>query len=359
MAAQEPTFEQSRPMEPPTRRRGLRRPLPEPRVEYLGPAAVWWIPKPRGPRITLRRAGLAWLGLLPLIAATMLWSHLETESLWPFGRRISSLPEILLRYELILMVCLAYLTIPSGRSWLRHRRFARRDARAVEQAIEQERWELAGLLLHRYCLLTSALWGRLPSRVGAWDAVIRGKLPRHRRVYVYHRGKPPGLPGDATAGFAISVIPPPKPSLWSATALLPVALILYVLVVDVARHGHPQRLILFNAVLLAGVLLFYGTYFMTALLGRSNFFRFAPGVLQLVRYRTFRRRPLIRTWDLRRMHLVLDLSSKYPGLTLLDEESGRRSTLRLPRGDEAREAVFRAALSTVPSPPLPEDRLVD
>ncbi|MBI4580197.1 MAG: hypothetical protein HY718_10875 [Planctomycetes bacterium] len=333
--------------------------LPAPSITYLGPVAVWGIPKPRGPRMSVRTAAIGWLLLAPVLLATLLWVHTESRTLWPFGRRATHMSEVVLRYELIAAVCWCYLTGMSLPIWLRHRRLARQDVWAIDAAIRAEQWERAGLFLHRYCLLVSGIWRKLPARAAVWDAVLRNHLPRHRRLYVYYRQRPPTLPPDPMAGFTITVIRPPRPSPWSAAGLVPVALLLYLLLVDVVRHRDLHQAFLFNTVLLAIVLVSYTAYFAMALLGRSSFYRFAPGIMQYVRYRALRRRPTIESYDLRRLHLVLDLCSPWPGLTLLNTPRYRREVYCLPRGPEAVEAVFRAALSTVPSPPLPEDQLVD
>ncbi len=332
--------------------------LPAPDVAYIGPAAIWWIPKPRGPRFSVTRAALAWVLLLPVTAGTLLWLDWRSDSLWPFYRPLNSPAEILWRYELTILICAAYITLYSIPAWVRYRRFARGDALAVDRAIRQEQWEDAALLLHRYCLFISGLWRRIPARATAWDGILRNRLPRHRRVYVYYDGAPPRLPQDVTASFTPAVVPPPQPSLWSAAALLPIGFLLYLLVLDIAQQGRPERLILVNAVLLVFVLVSYGVYFLLRLLGRSYYFRFAPGIVQWVHFRLGRKLPIVESLDLRRIHVVLDLSTRWPTMTLLDAPGGRRETFRLPRNADALEAFFRAALSTAPSPPLPEEQLV-
>lgn len=331
----------------------------EPAVACVGPAAVWMVPLPRGPRLSLRNGAVVWMLLLPIVAANLLWVQMESGTWWPFGRRVAHISEVLLRYELILLVCLTYVTAVSMPVWLRYRGMAKRDVRALEQAIAAGEWLGAGLLLHRYCLLMSAIWRRLPAQAAAWDAVLRNHLPRHRRLYVYHRGSPPRLPEDVTAGFALTVVRPPRPSPWSAAAIVPIALMLYLLIIEVIRVGDPHQAFLFNTVLLTFLLVSYTSYFFMALLGRSSFLRFAPGVMQVVRYRALRRQPRIESYDLRGMDAVLDLCSSWPGVTLLNTPGYRRETFRLPRSVEATQAVFRAVLSSVASPPLPDDLLVD
>lgn len=332
--------------------------IADPHATYVGPAVVWFIPKPRGPKLSLWATLLSWLVAIPLVVATLLWLQAENRPLWPFGHLVTSPAEIAFRYQIILLVCLSYVTLCSVPTWIRHFRLARRDGRSVERAIRDEQWDRAALLVHRYCLLMSVLWRRVPPVVGAWDTALRSRLPRHRRLYLYHRGESPSLPPDATAGFTPEVTAPPQPSPWSALALIPIAMLLYMLVIDVMQRGYPQRLVLFNAVLLIVILVGYGSHFFLALLGKSHYYRFAPGVVQFVRFGLGRRRPAIQSYDLRRSHAVLDLTSKWPGLTLLDRPDGRRTTLRLPRGPDVIEAVLRACLSTAATPPLSSEELL-
>lgn len=331
----------------------------EPSVVYMGPVAVWLVPKPRGPRFSLRHCAIAWLILLPLVAANVLWVQAESDTWWPFGRRVAHMSEVLLRYELVILVCLAYVTLVSLPIWIRYRRLARDDARALNQAIENRQWDRAGLLLHRYCLFFSAIWRRLPASVAAWDAILSGRLSRHRRLYVYYSGNPPQLPQDAASGFAIAIVRPPRPSVWSAAALIPIALMLYLLIIEVIRVGDPHQAFLFNTVLLSVILVMYTTYFFTALLGRSSFFRFAPGLMQVVQYQSLRRKPAIQSFQLRTQDIAIDLASSWPALSLLKPYNEKPDVFRLPRDSEALDAIFRAALSTAPIPPLPDDLLVD
>lgn len=332
--------------------------LPDPQVHYVGPVAVWSVPRPRTPRLTLRGAATAWLVAIPLTGATLLWLEALGRPLWPFGRRIEQLPEILLRYEITGLAFLVYATLVSLPLWWRMRRLARRDVRAIDDAMRAGRWEQAALLLHRYGLLMTAIWRRLPARALAWDGVVRRRLPRHRRMHLYWHRSPVSLPPDPTAGFAPVVLPPPAPSGWAALGLLPVAFLVYVLLMDVAGGGAWQRLVLVNAVLLMLILVGYSAYFVGALLGKSQFYRFAPGVFQVVRYGVGARTPQIEAHDLRASQVVLDCSSRYPALTITSPD-GARHTFRLPRKPDAPEAVLRAVLSTAPIEQMPEDQLVE
>jgi len=330
-------------------------------VSTVGSVAVWWIPKPRGPRTSLRSAGMAWLIALPITVGTLLWLDATSRPLWPFGRPIFGFAEILLRYELTFLVCLAYVTLCSLPVWWSHRYLAKRDARAIEVAMREHRYEQASLLLHRYCLLVSAIWRRVPAQVTAWDTVLRERLTLHRRLYVYYRSgqSPPPLPPDPDAGFTPAIVPPPQPALWWALGLLPLAFLLYALLIDIARRGRPERVVVVNVVLLTFILVTYGGYFLLALLGRSHHFRFAPGVMELVKFALGRRRPAIETFDLRGMNVALDLSSRWCGMTLLNTPTHKRETFRMPRSAEAVEGILRAVLSTAPSPPLSDEQLVE
>ena len=323
-------------------------------MRYVGPVAVWFIPKPTGPRVSVRACAIAWMIALPILAGTLLWFYALSRTFWPFGRAVSNLPELLLRYEITIVVCLAYMTSRSLPIWLRYRALAKQDVRALDVATQTDQVEQAALYLHRYCLLMSALWRRLPARVAAWDAVLRKRLPRHRRVYIHypHNEPPPELPPNSGAGFAPAVIPQAGPSAWWILGLVPIAFLLYLLIAQIMIHEQWQSLLLTNVLLLAFVLFFYGGYFLLSILGRSYHFRFAPGVVQMVKSALGQRRPSIETFDLRRMHTVLDLSSRVPGLILIDFERGQREAFRLPHGPETVEAVLRAALSTAPRPPL-------
>ncbi len=327
-------------------------------IRYVGTAAVWWIPKPKGPRMSVWAVLLAGAVILPLTIGTLIYLYDMGLSLWPFGRRITTMAEIVLRYEMIALVCLVYLLLRSLPGWLRYRRLARRDARAIEDAIARERWEEAALRLHRYCLLVSAIWRRIPPRAEAWDSLVRARLPRNRRVYVYYATEPPPLPSDVTASFTPEVFPPNQPSLWSAVLLVPVALMLYLVILDIASSGQWPRMLFFNVILLVVILVLYGGYFLLALLGRSRYYRFAPGVIQHVKFDMSHRRPRIETFDLRRTHLVIDLCGPSPTVTL--SEGGAGHVILRPRGGEdVHDAMLRAALSTAPSPPLPEEGLLD
>ena len=333
--------------------------MPDPRVTYVGPVAIWWIPKPRGPRASIRNVGLAWAITLPLTALTLLSIHEQAKPLWPFGREITSPTQMVLRYELILGVYLTYVTFRSLPGWLRYRRWAKRDVRAIDAAIREERWESAALLVHRYCLMVSGLWRRVPARVTAWDSVLRKRLTRHRRLYVYYRDVPPPVPPDPAVSFTPAVIPPPQPSWWSLLGLIPLALLLAVLFTEVRRQQKWELMLTFNVMLLTAVLISYSVYFSLAVLGRSHYFRLAPGIVQRVKFTVRRRHPMIETFELRAYDGVLDLASSRLQLSLIDAVGRQFKSFRFPRGDDVVDAIFRTLLSTAPSPPLSEEQLVD
>lgn len=330
---------------------------PAPRLTHLGSAAVWWIPRPASPRLSVGAALLWWLLGAAATGGTLLWALAESEPLWPFNRQASG-TAILLRYEYTLLVFLVYLTSRSIPAWLRCRRLARGDAEAIEAALASGEWEIAALRLHRFCLLLSSVWRRVPRHVGSWDALLRPHLTYHRRLYVYYSRTPPARPQDEEAGFVPVILKPPHPPLWSLAVLLPVAVALYLLGLDILRRGYWERVLFFNTVLLTGILAGYLAYFGMTLLGRSQYLRFAPGAVQFLKVTPLRRRPQIESYDLRSHHAVLDLTGIWPGLILLDEKGRWHVRLRLPRIPDAVEAALRACLSTAPTPPLPEDSLL-
>lgn len=302
---------------------------------------------------------MMWLIGLVTVAVTLWWCHSHNLPLWPFNRQVTTSAEILLRYEIVLLACLGYATWRSGRRWLNLILLARRDARRIEELIAARRWDQAALLIHRYCLAVSATWRRLPRRVAQWDDAVRPHMPRHRRLYVYFRDQRPTLPPDACASFSPEVITPPSPSLWTAALLVPIGLLLYSLIIDLVKTGYQQRAVQFNAILIAVVLVVYGGYFLSMLMGHSSYIRLAPGVMQLIRYQMSARRPRIETFDLTQGGAMLDLSSRWPALTLVATPGYRSQTFLLPRDRDAIEATLRACLSTAPKLPLSDDELLD
>jgi hypothetical protein len=320
---------------------------------------VWIVPRPRAPRLPVSLAAVAWLILLPAFVLSLWWCHALQRPLWPFAHQVQTPAEIILRYLIVLLVCLVYVTLQSLPRWLRSWRLAKKDHANVEQAVETQNWPQAALHLHRYCLLKNAIRRRLRYRVSQLDQQISQHLPARRRVYVYTSKRGVALPADAGVSFTPVVMPPPQPSLWSGIVLVPIGLLLYGLVLDVVRSQQWQRLMLFNTVLLIAIMVVYGGYFLFAILGTSNYIRLAPGVLQLIRYHIGRRRPTIRSFDLRQRHALLDLTGTWPILTILGNGAEKATSIRLPRHSDAIEGVFRALLSKAARPELPEDTLIE
>ncbi len=333
-------------------------PADEPRISYVGPTAVWWIPKPRGPRTSLRNAGLGWLIALPLTGFTLAWIRAQGEPLWPFGRDVISPAQMVLRYEIVLLVYLTYISLRSLPGWWRYRRQAKRDVLAIDAALGDEKWERAALLVHRYCLCVFSLWNRLPGRVTAWDSILRKRIGRHRRFHVFFQGRPPPLPTDARSGFTPHIVPPNQPSMIVLIGLVPIGLLLLLMIVEVARQDRWELILTFNVVLLLTVLISYGGYFALALLGRSHDYRLAPGTFQVVRFGILRRHPHIATYDLRAVDVSLDISAPWATLRLHSPGSLKGRNFSFPKSTEHVDAVIRAVLSTAPSPPLPSDALM-
>jgi hypothetical protein len=334
-------------------------PASEPRISYIGPTAVWWIPKPRGPRTSVRNSLLGWCFAGPVTIVTLLWIHAQGDPLWPFMQNTTTPAQMVLRYEIFLLVYLTYISLRSLPGWWRYRRQARRDVHAIDEALRSETWERAALLVHRYCLCVYALWHRLPGRVTAWDSVLQRKIGRHRRLHLYYSGAPPVLPTNPRAGFTPEIVPPNQPSKIALIGLVPIALLLYLVILEVVRRGQWELMLTFNVVLLFAVLVSYGGYFILALLGRSHHYRLAPGVLQVVRFAVIRRRPRIVTYDLRASDISLDVSAPWAVLHFGDAQSPRRRSFRFPRTRGYVEAMIRAVLSTAPHPVLPSEGLLE
>ncbi len=324
----------------------------------LGEVDLWWVQKPRGPRAPVKTVLLAWGVLMPLTVATLLWIHSRVEAFWPWVAS-PSLPQQLLKYEMIVAVFLVYMTVRAAPLWWRYCKLAAEDARRIEELITVGKWEAAGRSLHRYCLLRSAVWRRLPVRVGRWDATIRPHLSPSRRLYIYYRHRPPELPEHPTSSFAPEVVPSGQPSWWALPALLPLALVTYTLVkkaVVQTRQWHDLlRLdVLLMVVLLAG----YAGVYVIAFLGRVSYFRLGPGVAQLLRFGIRRSTPVILTYPIRRYDVAIDLTGLLAAISFINRDApGDIASHRLPRRRSVIEACLRAVLSTAPVPPLPEEQL--
>ncbi len=287
-----------------------------------------------------------------------MWLYARDEAWWSYGLPQPSGPQQLFKYELILAVFLAYATVRSIPIWWRSLRLARVDAASVPRLIEAGRWQGAARVLHRCCLLRSAVWRRVPPKAPRWDAQIRPHLPHSRRLYIYYRDTPPPRPEDPTSSFTPEVLGVGMPSVWSVVALIPLIVILYVLVDHVMRTDQLMLLLSVNVVLMVCLLIGYGTFYTLLLFGRVSYVRLAPGVAQWLRFSPLRRRPRIETFNLRDFDATLDTTGWRYTFSLVDRIDGRVvHTFTLPGGPDVTTACLRAVLSLAPIPPMADDQL--
>jgi hypothetical protein len=296
--------------------------------------------------------------MVPTLLGTGLWLMARSESLWSYGLSDPSGPQQLFKYEAILAVFLAYATVRSVPIWWRSLQIAREDADAVPRLIAAKRWVAAARVLHRCCLLRSAVWRRVGPRAAEWDAQIRPHLLRSRRIYVYFRETPPPRPEDPTSSFTPEVFGVGVPSVWSVVALVPLIAILYFLVDYIMRTEEWMLLLSVNVVLMVCLLLGYGTFYTLLLFGRVSYVRLAPGVAQWLRFAPLRRRPRIEAFNLREHDAVLDTTGWRTTFSLVDRTDARTvHTFTLPSGADVTTACLRAVLSSAPIPPLADDQL--
>ena len=114
---------------------------------------IWWIRKPRGPRMNVRTAMILWALAIPVLAGTWLWLVRSGAEAWPFNRPAGSPPpswaEVLFRYELVFAGLLAYVTLRSLPVWGRYRRSALHDAMQIGRLLSVGRFREAAEHLHR------------------------------------------------------------------------------------------------------------------------------------------------------------------------------------------------------------------
>jgi hypothetical protein len=169
---------------------------------------------------------------------------------------------------------------------------------------------------------------------------------------------PPELPSTPEAGFTPILLRPPQLSLWLVPLLFPVAWLLYLLILDIAWQGYFQPAVVVNILLMIALFVGYGWFYLSKLLGRANFFRLLPGHFQLIRYRSSGK-ATIEDYDLRQSDVVLDLSGRQPGFTILNAGRYHRVRFRLPPWPEAVQGVLRATLSTASLPLGVSEELVE
>ncbi|MCP4250473.1 MAG: hypothetical protein GY778_25805 [bacterium] len=337
-------------------------------ASHVGDVELWWIPRPRSPRTSLRRALLAGAVLLPGIIAAAAWGWAvvgDARGLWPWSREDITGAQILLRYLSVLVVAWGYVVLRSAPAWVRARRLAREDLAAAEHAVadtaaDPARWRRAGVHLHRSCLLRREVWPGLPQRVGELDEQIRRHLRPGRRLYIYYPDRPPPLPETPEAGFEPRVVLSAVFGWWTIPMFVVLASTVYAELTGSLKSQQWFTLRVFNFVVLASLLLALIYTCIMALMGRRQYFRFAPGVAELLSYGIIGRHPTVQAIGLREGDVVLDLTGSSIVLGAFQKNRGRPPRRHyLARSPEVIETCLRAVLSTAAVRPLPETQLVD
>jgi len=331
--------------------------------ETAGDVEVWWIPRPAPPRVPVRTALLVGTVLLLFCSGMAAWSVAlsgDASDLWPWSIGPINGAQIALRYLSILLVAWLYIVARSLPAWVRAIRQARRDLGDTQAFIGRGRWKEAARVLHRYCLMQQEVWGRLPARVATLDAAIRPHLDARRRLYVYYTGGPPPLPDTPTAGFAPRVVPAALVGWWTMLIFVALAATTYAELTGVLRSQQWRMLRAANFVILAGCLGAYAYVYLITALGRQHYFRFAPGVAELLTFGVFRTRARVQAIHLRESDTVLDLTGSAVVLATFRPERRRgMQSHHLAKRPEVVEACLRAVLSTAPMHAMPDARLVD
>ena len=311
----------------------------------------------------MRRAAAAWAVIVLLILATIAFLMARAQPLWPWGFPLPSRVHIVLRYELIAAVFLGYATSLSLSSWSLYRRLSAEDERNVQRFVDAGQWHAAARTLHRYCLLHSSVWRKVPATVKRWDVVIRPHLPKKRRLYIYHDWEKPELPPQPESGFAPEIVPLGAPAWWKGCAVLMLATFVYAGLTFAFRQPSPNRLRALtdiNLLLMVGLLLGYGVSVGLNVLGRRKYFRFAPGLAQIMQFRIFHKAASVESVDIRAHDTFLDLSGSPVTLSFIHRDTReQRFAYPLPYKEETIRAALRSILSTAPTPPLPDEQLVD
>jgi hypothetical protein len=274
-----------------------------------------------------------------------------------------STSQLAVRYLSLASVGLLYLVLRSLPGWVRAGRVIRADRRAIESRIKEGAWAEAACRLHRCTHLRRELFG--PGRTPSWakqaDDRVRPHLSAARRLYVHYRDPAPALPGRPEAGFTPRVVPVSVAGGWW---MVPIVLVLAAAVLaDVGAAVHRRAfagLATVNFVVAATIVVVYLTTHLLALLGWRTYFRFAPGVAEVLNYRIWRSRPDVSTVPLRAYDTLLDLTGSSIILTLV--ERGARAWTRvwqLRNNTENRDVCLRALFSRAEIPGLSREHLVD
>jgi hypothetical protein len=339
--------------------------LSPPSIQHLGHVEVWWIQRPAGPRTSAVAAAWAAVFVATLLGTALWWTWRREEPLWPWQTLTPltpSTPQIAVRYLSIAAAGLVYIVIRSLPGWIRLIRQVQQDRRKAEELVDQHAWDEAGLRLHRGTQLLRELAGNRPPpdwAVGL-DRRIREHLSMSRRVYVYYSGSRPACPDSPEAGFAPRIVPVSHAGGWW---VVPIVLVLaagvFVDVGEAVRNAESARLTSFNFVLAAAIILVYAGMQAMALLGWRSYFRFAPGLAELLTYRIWRSRPYVDTIPLRSCDVMIDTTSWQIVLTLVDRGADACvSSYQVRRSPENLETCLRSVLSSAPIQSLSREELV-
>jgi hypothetical protein len=258
----------------------------------------------------------------------------------------------------------------SAPAWRRLARTAHQDLNDARRFAERGEWQAAALHLHRHVLLRAELktstlakggyrGAPVDAEVARLDQYLAPHLSPGRRLYLYHSKTPPVLPESPEAGFQPRVVPVATAGgWWTAGIVSLVAVAMFGHLAGALASGDWRSLARLNFIIEAGAVLAYVVVVMGGFLGRRTYFRFSPGVAELLRFKLRARSTETQAILLRRCDVFLDLTGPGTVLSLADRTTGRRvAEYELGRGAEVVETCLRAVLSTAPEHTLPAHEL--
>ena len=328
-----------------------------------GGVELWWIRRPAPPRTTVPRAAATGVILVAVCLAAMMWSAALSPGradIWPWSIGKINSAQVAMRYLSVFLVAWVYVVLRSLASWVRSARQARRDLTATSDLVMAERWPEAARTLHRCCLLWRDVWGRLPARAPVLDEIIRTRLQPRRRLYVYYVGSPPAIPDTPEAGFAPRVVPGAMVGWWTMVVFVALAATTYAELTGALRSQQWRVLRAVNFAVLACCLLGYAYVYVMTALGKRQYYRFAPGVAQLLTFGIIGLRAKVQSICLRKHDAILDVRGSSVLLAVVQPAGapGSRSC-RLARRPDVIETCLRAVLSTAPVREMPDAQLID
>jgi len=322
-----------------------------PPIERVGSVEIWWVRKPRPPRLSLRFAGQAWLFMVAVLVGTGWWAAATAgpRPLWPWSAYTPTLAQGLLKYALILVAFLTYATVASVPSWWRYVRLGRKEMARIPRHIEQGQWSAAGLGLHRLGLVRLGLGLALPPEAAGWDDLLRPHLSSIRRLYVYYERRRPVLPEPVSGAFEPFRDRLSPPSWLGVLAVAALGLAVYQMVVTMLQPGRWLRLVSLDFALLVVVLGGYVLFFLGRALGRVRYVLIGPGVVEVVQRGLRPGSSTVRRHDLTQADVILDLTGRRIGLGIMPRQAGRKQFwFSRPFRGPLLDAVFLAVLSDGP-----------